>query len=78
MRNEEETAMELVGAALGSDQNLGATKAAILGIITVGYDFYAFNGIFGRSDDGSSSPDGAGGADTVDGNAVVLILPAMG
>src|SRR5438046_10728783 len=70
--------MELIAAALGSDLNLGATEASILGIITSGDDFYAINGIFRRRDDCSSAPDGARRADTVNCNAVVFILPATG
>ena len=75
---EKKTAMELVGAALGSHLNLGATEAAILGVVAVGDDLHVFNGIFRRGDDCSSAPDGAGGADAVNRNAVVLDLPAMG
>src|SRR5271156_4146233 len=70
--------MELVAAALGSDLNLCATEAATLGVIAVGDNLHAFNGLFRRSNDCSPAPDGAGGADTVDRNAVVLIPPAMG
>src|SRR5713101_9981464 len=70
--------MELIAAALGSDLNLGATEASILGIIAIGDNFYAFNGIFRRRDDCSSAPDGARRADTVNRNAVVFILPAIG
>src|SRR5947208_3018943 len=70
--------MELIAAALGSDLNLGATEASILGIIASGDDFYAINGIFRRCDDCSSTPDSARSADTVNRNAVVFILPATG
>src|ERR1700738_4532316 len=69
--------MDVVSAALGSDLNLGAAEAAILGVIGIGDDFYAFDRIFRRCDDCSSAPDDAGGADTVNRDAVVLsLLPA--
>src|SRR5207244_492734 len=70
----EETAMVLVGAALGSDLNLGATEAAVLGIIAMGNDFHAFYRIFRGRNDGRSAPDCARGADTINRNAVVFIL----
>src|SRR5437879_13147225 len=70
--------MILVGTALGNDLNLGAAKASILGVIAIGEDFYAFHRVFRRCNDGSSTPDGAGGADTVDRNAVILVLLAGG
>src|SRR5438477_349011 len=74
----ESAAVEVVAAALGSELNLGATKASVLGVVTIGENFYVFHGIFGGRDDCGSAPDGAGGADPVDRIAVVLILLAGG
>ncbi len=41
-----ETAMDVVRAALGNNLNLGTAVAAVLGIIAIGDDFHAVNGIF--------------------------------
>jgi hypothetical protein len=43
VNGEESTAMDLVGAALGSDLNLGSAEASILRIIAIRDDFHAFN-----------------------------------
>lgn len=74
----EETAVEVVRAALGSNLNLGAAETAILGIVAVGNDFYALNGIFGRRDDRCTAPDGTCGANAVDRNAIVFRLLTIG
>ena len=74
MGRKKETAMKVVRAALGGDLNLGAGEASILSIIAIGDDFYAIHGIFRRCDDRCTAPDGAGGADAVNRNAVVLSL----
>src|SRR6516162_8096212 len=66
--------MILVGAALGDDLNLCAAEASILGVIAVGEDFYTVDRVFRRCNDRRSAPDGARGADTVDRNAVILVL----
>ena len=58
--------------------NLGTGEATILGVVTVGDNFYVFHGIFRRGDDGGTAPDGAGGADAVDHDAIVLSLIAIG
>jgi len=60
-----ETAMDIVRAALGNNLNLGAAEAAVLGVIAIGDDFYAIDGIFRRCDDRRTAPDGTGGADAV-------------
>ena len=49
---EKATSMEVVRATLRNDLQLGAGEAAILGIIAIGDDFNAINGILRRSDDG--------------------------
>src|SRR5882724_6903065 len=77
MGREEETAMEVVRSALGDDLYLCATEASLLRVIPVGNDFYVVYGVFRRRDHCCTSPDCAGRADTVDRNAVVLILLAM-
>src|SRR5260370_10177398 len=66
--------MEVVGAALRGNLNLGAAEATILGIIAIGDDFYAVHGIFRRRDDRCTAPDGAGGGDAVNRNPIVLSL----
>src|SRR6267154_6232111 len=70
--------MDVVGAALGSDLDLGSAEAAIFGVISVGHDFYALDRIFRRGDDSCSAPDRAGGADAVNRNAIVLSLLPIG
>jgi len=55
---------------------LGAAETAVLGVIAVGDDLDVLNGVFRRRNDGGSAPDSAGGADTVDTDAVVLVLLA--
>ena len=78
MSCKEETSMEIVGAALGSDLNLGAAEARIFGIIAIGDNLYTFNRVLRRCDDGGAAPHSAGGADPVDGDAIILILLANG
>src|ERR1700686_5291741 len=78
MGRNKETAMNVVSAALGRGLNLSATETAILGVIAIGKNFYAFNGIFGRRDDRCTPPDGAGGADAVNRNAMTLSLLPIG
>ena len=46
MSGKKQTAMKIVAAALGSDLNLGATEAAVLGVIAVGEDFNVVDGVF--------------------------------
>src|SRR5580700_5139005 len=73
---DKKTAMDVVRAALGGNLKLCAGEAAILGIITIGDNFDAIDGIFRRCDDRCPAPDGAGGADAVNRNAVILgLLP---
>ena len=70
--------MEIIAPALGRDLKLRASEAAIFGVVAVRNDFYAFDGIFRRRDDGAASPNSAGGADAVNRNAVILGLVAVG
>jgi 4-diphosphocytidyl-2C-methyl-D-erythritol kinase len=42
----EEAAVEIIGAGLGSDVDLCTVEATILGVVTIGDNFYAFDGIF--------------------------------
>ena len=70
--------MDLVAAALGSDLNLGAAEAAVFRVIAIGDNFHVLNRLFRWRNDCSSAPDCADGADSVDRDAVVLILPTIG
>src|ERR1700726_717163 len=70
--------MELVGAALGGNLHLGARKAAGFGVIAIGDNLYTFDRIFTRRNHCRSAPDGAGGADAIDRNPVILGLAAVG
>ena len=58
--------MDVVAAALGSELNLGATEAAVFGVVSIGEDFYVLNGIFrGRNDCGSPQ------------TALVVLIPSI-
>src|SRR6266404_4844306 len=78
MSGEERAAMKVVGAALGNNLNLGSAEAAKFSIVAIGENFHALYGIFRGGNDCRSTPDGAGGADAVDHDAVVFILLASG
>src|ERR1700729_2405383 len=78
MSRNKETAMNVVRAALGNDLNLSAAKAAILRVIAIGKNFYAFNGILRGRYDRGTTPDRARGADAVNRNAVTLSLLTIG
>ena len=76
MGGNEETAMDVVGAALRGNLNLRATEAAVLGVIGIRKNLYTFNGVLGRRYDRCAAPDGASGADAINRNAVVFgLLP---
>src|ERR1017187_1647774 len=78
MGRNKETAMKIVTAALGNDLNLSAAEAAILGVIAIGKNFYAFNGILRGRDDRCTAPDRARGANSVNRNAITLTLLPIG
>src|SRR5207302_5346270 len=61
MGGEEEAAVNVVSAALGSDLKLSAAEAAIFSVIAVGDYFHTLNGVFRRRDDSRTAPDRAGG-----------------
>ncbi len=75
---EEDAAMEVVGAGLGGDLDLGAGEAAVFGVVVVGDDLDVADGVFGRGDERGAAPDGGDGGDAVDGDAVGLVLAAVG
>ncbi len=70
--------MEFVGAALRGDFGQRAGEAAVLSVVGVGDDLDVADRILAGSDDRRSAPDGAHGADAVDGVAVVFKLAAVG
>src|SRR5258706_3840656 len=70
--------MKVVGAALGSNLNLGSAEATKFSIVAIRENFHAVNRVFRRCNDGGSTPNGTGGADTVNHNAVVFILLTSG
>src|SRR5208282_1718706 len=74
----EGAAVGLIAAALGSDLNLSAGEAPILGIVGVGDDLHLGDRLFRGRDDGRAAPHRAGGADAVDRNAVVLVAQPAG
>ncbi len=78
VQSEEGATVNLVGAALGGDHRLSAAEAAVFSVIVVGHDADVGDGIFGRRNDGGSTPDRADGADTVDRNAIASILLTVG
>src|SRR5580704_766426 len=78
MGRNKETAMNVVRAALGNDLNLSAAEAAVLRVIAIGKNFYAFNGILRRRDDRGTAPDRACGADAINRNPVTLSLLPIG
>src|ERR1700691_2513710 len=78
MGRNKETAMKVVSATLGNDLNLSAAEAAILGVIAIGKNFYAFNRILGGCDDRCAAPNCARGADAVNRNAITLTLLPIG
>src|SRR5271169_6249946 len=78
MGGNKETAMKVVRAALGNDLNLSAAEAAILGVITIGKNLYAFNGIFRGRDDRCTAPNRARGAIAVNRDAITLTLLSIG
>ena len=75
---DEEASVIVIGAALGSNLDRRAAEAAILGVVIVGHNLEAFDGFFRRGDDGRSTPNRAGRADAVNGNAVVWGLLSVG
>lgn len=75
---EEEAAVKIIAAALGSDLQLGTAEAAILGVIAIGDDFNAFDRILRWRYDRRATPDGTRGTDTIDGYSIVLSLISVG
>ncbi len=78
VKRKEEAAMNIIGAALRRDQSLRTTEAAIFSVVIVGDDSDIADRILSWSNDGGSTPHRADRTDSVDRDAVRLVLPAVG
>src|ERR1700752_2683057 len=77
MRGKEETAVNLIAAALGDDFDLPAAEAPVFGVVAVRDDLDAVDRIFSWRNYRRPTPNCAGRADPVNRDSVVLVLLAM-